>query len=199
MVDAARRNKRVVQVGTQSRSSPAVIEAMSCCTTERSATSWWPKCGIAHGAETSATARRARRPTVLTTTCGSGPADGALSGQPHSLRLALVVRLRHRRHGERRRARHRHRAVGAGRRHASVGRHGHGGKFYFDDDSSFPTRSTSCSIIPATASRASPAADLRAADLEYQLSQQRRQRRRVLRHQGPALPEPPRQDSTSRR
>ena len=53
MIDAARRNKRVVQVGTQSRSSPTVIEAVELVRSARSATCSWPKSGTASGAATS--------------------------------------------------------------------------------------------------------------------------------------------------
>ena len=51
---------------------------------------------------------------------GRARAAGALSIEPAAGHLALVVRLRRRRHGQRRRARHRPCRVGAGRRHASL-------------------------------------------------------------------------------
>ena len=101
MVDAARRNKRVVQVGTQSRSSPAVIEAMQLIRNgeigEVLIGKVWNsqlRKNIGHGTP-------GPQPDGLDYDLWVGPAPMVpFQANRHPLRLALVVRLRHGRHGQ---------------------------------------------------------------------------------------------------
>ena len=124
MIEAARRNKRVVQVGTQSRSTAHVQQAMEKLTSgvigDVLVSKAWNsqlRKSIGH-AQAQRPALDARlRPVDRARAAGPLPVEFAAG------HLAMVVQLRRRRHGQRRRARHRHGLLGAGRRHAShVGR-----------------------------------------------------------------------------
>ena len=75
-----------------------------------------------------------------------------------------------------------------------------GGKYFFDDDQQFPdTQQVDVRIPRRRQSRQPPDAHLRAAAVVDDLSVQRRQRRRVLRHEGQDVHQQARQIRSPRR
>ena len=98
MIAAARKHNRAVQMGSQRRSTPGVIEAMAklhdgVIGNVYCARTWYNNSRASLG--TGKTDRPAREPR-LRTLAGSGPAQ-ALCRQPHPLQLALVLALGQRR------------------------------------------------------------------------------------------------------
>ena len=115
MVAAARKYKRVVQMGNQRRSWPWVIEAIEALHAGELgqvcfARGWYTnhRASIGHG-------KQVPVPDWLDYSLWQGPApERPLPGQRHPLQLALVLELGHRRAGQQRRPRARSRALGPG-------------------------------------------------------------------------------------
>ena len=139
MIEAARRHDRVMQVGTQSRSTPTVRNGDSAAPRRRDRQGAGGQ-GVEQPAPGEHRPPEAQRSAVRVRlrSLGRTGADAPLPDELPARHLALVVRLRHRRHRQRRRSRHRHRLLGPRRRHASVSGLGPRLEAVFDDDQQFP-------------------------------------------------------------
>ena len=117
IVAAARKYDRMVQQGSQSRSSArAAGSGAEACAKACSAMSTWPAACATNGATPSARRRLSRCPRAWITTCGWAPRrKHAVHQKSFSLQLALVLGLRQRRPGQPGHSRGGHRALGPGR------------------------------------------------------------------------------------
>ena len=119
MIEAARHSGRVMQVGTQTRSTKVFQDAIALVREGAVGRVLIAKTWTSQQRKNIGHCQPSHRPPEWTTTCGSARADDALPGEPFSLHLALVVQLRHRRRRQPRRAPDGHRPVGAGHEDAS--------------------------------------------------------------------------------
>ena len=184
MVEAARRTGRVVQLGTQSRSSGLVAHAIAQAPRGADRRRAGGQ-GLEHPAPAGHRPRVARRAAgrLRLRPLARPRAVRPVPGQPPSLRLALVVRLRHRRHGQRRRPRPRHRPLGPRRRHPSHDDRGGGGQVLLRRRPAVPRHPVCPLRIPRRRQGRQPAtAHLRAADLVALRAGGLREREHLLRH-----------------
>ena len=117
IVAAARKYNRIVQQGSQSRSSPALQRSRAeRCGTARSATSTWRAASASSGATPSARRRSSAVPPGVDYDLWLGPAPlRAVHQEPLPLQLALVLGHRQRRPRQPGHPRDGHRALGPGR------------------------------------------------------------------------------------
>ena len=140
LIDAAKRNKVVIQVGTQSRSTPTCAEAMKrvhdgAIGEVLVAKAWNSQLRRNLGQGEGERAAEAHR---LRPVAGAG-AGGPVLRQPRPRLVAVLPRLRGRRHGQRRRPRRRRRRVGDEPRPRSpTASPSLAGKYFFDDDQEWP-------------------------------------------------------------
>src|SRR5262245_37370543 len=131
LVDAARRNKKIVQTGTQTRSSKHAVEAMQ--RIKDGAIGDVLVCRVWNSQLRKKNWQdQADRPAQVPGLrfVGRPGAHGSLPVQHAPRHLAVVVRFRLRGHGQRRRSRPGHWPLGPGRRDSPVHDHGAGRKIF---------------------------------------------------------------------